>query len=98
MLTTYAARFVYCIAVLLSAVSIALAFSAGAAAVVVIAFSLSYNVWSLLKSEREGFGDHREMRRAHEPPRRFGPVQTLSLVALVMVQVGAGTYVLLAAQ
>ena len=97
MLTTYAARFVYAIAVLLSVTSITLVLSAGAAALVVIAFSLSYNLWSLVKSERGGFGDHREMRRAHEPPRRFGPMQTLSLIALVMAQVGTGTYALLAA-
>ena len=88
---------VFAIAALLSITSIVLAFSAGAAALVVILFSVAYNVWCLFKSERGGFGTHREMRRAHEPPRHFGPVQTLALLALLMGQVGAGAYVLLAA-
>ena len=88
---------VFASAALLSVTSIVLAFSAGAAAIVIILFSVTYNLWCLFKSERGGFGTRREMRRAHEPPRHFGPVQTLALMTLVMGQVGAGAYVLLAA-
>ena len=93
----YAAHVVFFFAISLSIASIVLAFSAGAAALALTLFSVTCNVWCLFKSEREGFGTRREMRRAHEPPRYFGPVQTLALMALLMGQVGAGAYVLLAA-
>lgn len=58
--------------------------------------SLFFNVWSLYRSDRDGFVKAREMRRAYEPRRQFSGLQTFVLLLLVMSQVGTGTYVLVA--
>jgi hypothetical protein len=59
------------------------------------AVSMLFTLWSIWKSEREGFVRSRQMRRAHEPPRNYNGLQVLLLLALTMMQVGLASYFLI---
>lgn len=95
-LLRYKTALIFWIAVLFSVVSLGLIYVEELLAAACILLSVLFNVWSLWKSDREGFVKSKELRRAYEPARRFGVVQTLVLLGFVMGQIGAGTYVLLA--
>ncbi|GIV61597.1 hypothetical protein GQ464_001600 [Rhodocaloribacter litoris] len=57
--------------------------------------SVGMNLWSLVQSERGGFVQAREMRRAFEPPRHFNGIQTLTVIFLILVQLVIAALLLL---
>lgn len=88
-------QIVFWTAVALSVVSVALVAALGPALLVAVGASVLFNLWSVFRSERGGFVREREYRRAYEPARRFNALQVFVVFGLVMVQCGAGAYVLL---
>ena len=60
-----------------------------------IVFSVLFSVWSIWQSEQRGFVQSRQMRRAFEPARHFNGAQVLSLVVLMMAQIGLASYFLI---
>ncbi len=60
-----------------------------------VLFSVACGVASIYKSEKEGFVKSKEIRRSYEPPRHFNSAQTLTVVVLIMAQVGVCAYALL---
>ncbi len=54
--------------------------------------SLVFGAWSLYQNDRNGFVRTRQMRRANEPPHYFSELQTLLIIALLMLQ-GVGLLV-----
>ena len=95
MITRHFTQVVFWTAVLLSLLSVALVFAADEAFLVLLGVSALFNIWSLFKSERDGFVKSNQIRRAHEPARHFNPAQVAVVVVLVMAQVGLGAYALL---
>lgn len=95
MLSRYRTALIFWAAVFLSLASIASAFVLDAIAWVLIIPSILFNLWSVRRSDRGGFVKSRQLRRAHEPARRFNGLQTFTLIVIVMCQVGIGTFLLL---
>ena len=58
-------------------------------------FSVLFSLWSIWHSEERGFVQSRQMRRAFEPARHFNGAQVLSLVVLIMAQIGLASYFLI---
>ncbi len=89
-------QFVFVAALLLSLASMGLFFltDEGVAFAALIA-SLLFSVWSIWKSEHSGFVRTKQMRRAFEPARHFNSLQVLTLVVLMMAQVGLASYFLI---
>lgn len=52
-------------------------------------------IWSLVKSETEGFFGGREMPRAGDPPREFHPLQSFILFIIALAQVSVSAYLVL---
>lgn len=57
--------------------------------------SIGFNIGTVVISDRHGFVRSKEMRRAHEPARHFSSTQVFVLIALAMVQLLLGLYLLL---
>lgn len=57
--------------------------------------SVLLGIGVVYKSEKEGFVKSKEIRRSYEPPRHFNSAQTLTVVLLIMVQIGVCAYALL---
>lgn len=57
--------------------------------------SVLLGIGAIYKSEKEGFVKSKEIRRSYEPPRHFNSAQTLTVVTLIMVQIGVCAYALL---
>ena len=86
------ARLIFWSALVLSLVSLVLAFSLHPFALHLVALSVAFNLWSLYRNDRGGFVKAREMRRAHEPRRQLLGLEVALLLVLVMVQIGTGTF------
>lgn len=95
MISKYATQIVFWAAVVLSVGSVALTYAGGEVFLAVIGLSVAFNVWSMLKSDREGFVKSSQIRRAYEPARHFNEAQTLVVMGLVMMQVGASAYAIM---
>lgn len=52
-------------------------------------------IWSLVKSETDGFFGGREMPRAGDPPREFHPLQSFILLIIALAQVAISAYLVL---
>ncbi|MGA7305293.1 MAG: hypothetical protein WBW88_10485 [Rhodothermales bacterium] len=52
-------------------------------------------IWTLVKSETEGFFKGRGMPRAGDPPREFHPLQSFILFAIALAQVSVSAYLVL---
>ena len=95
MLARYRTAVFFWSAIGLSVVSLALLFMLGSILLLLVAASVVFNIWTVIKSDREGFVRSSELRRAHEPARHFNGVQVFVLFSFVIVQVTLGAYVLL---
>jgi hypothetical protein len=96
MLSRHKTTVIFWIAVFLSLGSLALLTTTDTWALIVLALSLAFNLWSVIKNDREGFIQSRQMRRAHEPARHFNAPQVLVIFLLMMGQIGLGAYHLIA--
>lgn len=85
--------FVICTAASLASVGLALWINGWAWLLLLGAIAL--NLWALITSERRGFVRSNQLRRAFEPSRHFNAAQSFTIIVLIMLQVGAGAYVLL---
>lgn len=99
MIKKHLTQVVFGTALLLSFVSVGLVFVLSEPyawiGLTLIGVSISYNLWAVRRSERSGFVQSREFRRAYEPARRFNMVQVFIVFAMVMLQCGVGAYALL---
>lgn len=89
-------QLIFWLAVACSLVSAALIVTLGHFAIPAGVASMGFATWAIIRSENKGFLRTSQLRRAYEPARRFTPVQTGSLLALVMVQIATVMYVLIA--
>ena len=90
------ARLIFWSALLFSLASLTLALFFHPFALHLVALSAAFNLWSLYRNDRGGFVKKREMRRAHEPRRQLQGLEVALLLVLVMVQIGAGTFLVAA--
>ena len=95
MIARHLTQVVFWSALLLSIVSVALAYLKGELFLVLLALSLGFNVWSVLKSEREGFVRSTELRRTYEPARHFNAAQMVIVVSLIMAQIVVAVLILI---
>ena len=94
MIKRYKTAFVFWSAVFLSLVSLILPLVVHPLLASLLVVSVAFNLWCIRKSDRSGFVKTKQLRRAHEPARRFNGIQTFVLLGLVMCQIGVGTYAL----
>lgn len=92
MLARHRTQVVFWTALALSAISLAAAVLVDPWLFLLVGASLGYNLWAVVKSDREGFIRSKQLRRAHEPARHFSEMQTFLVLALIMAQVGAAVY------
>lgn len=95
MIRRYKTAFIFWTAVLLSLLSMTAALLLGPLSLALIVPSSLFNLWCVWKSDRGGFVKSKQLRRAHEPARRFNGLQTFTVLLLLMGQIGLGTYALL---
>ena len=95
MITKHLTQVVFGSAVFFSLLSSGLTFMLNDFFLILVVLSILFNIWSLLKSERDGFVKSSQFRRAYEPARHFNIAQVLIVMALLMLQFGLGAYVLL---
>ena len=87
-------RLVFGAAVVLSVLTIGLLMLLEEPLIPTVIASAAFNCWALVTNDRKGFSRSKEMRRAYEPERHFTSGQILFMIGLLMLQVGAVTYVL----
>jgi len=80
---------------ILSIASVALTLAFGTPWFPLIIFSVLAGAFSIYKSEKEGFVRSKEIRRSYEPPRHYNSAQVLTVVVLIMAQIGVFAYALL---
>ncbi len=95
MLAHYRTAVVFWSAFTLSVFSMGLLYVLGSLLLILLIISIAFNVWAVIKSDREGFVRSSELRRAHEPARHFNGAQVLVIFSLVIVQVTLGAYTFL---
>ena len=95
MLARHRTQVVFWTALTFSLVTLALAFVLHPAWLAAVAASVGFNIWSLVKNERDGFVKTNQARRAYEPARHFNVGQVFLMMALVMIQLAAAAYILL---
>lgn len=95
-ITNYFAHVVFAVALGLSTASLAMLYWKGLSHLWLVGVSALVNVVSILASESGRLSTTRQMRRAYEPRRAFNGSETLLLLAVVMLQIGMGLYVVLA--
>ena len=94
MVGRYKTALIFWSAVFLSLISLVLALVAHSFLSLLLVISAAFNLWCIRTSDRSGFVKTKQLRRAHEPARRFNSMQTFVLLGLVMCQIGVGTYAL----
>lgn len=67
----------------------------GPAAFATTVASMAFSLGAIWFSEQKGFVRTRQMRRAFEPPRNFNGAQILTIMMVVMVQIGLASYFLI---
>lgn len=86
---------VFTTCVVLSLLSLGLAFVWGPWFIILIGVSVLFNVWALVVSERHGFVKTNQIRRAFEPNRHFNAAQVFIVSATIMIQLLGSAFILL---
>ncbi|NND71005.1 MAG: hypothetical protein HKN43_05450 [Rhodothermales bacterium] len=86
---------IFAAVIVLSLASVTLILVSGKDWLPIIGVSIVLAVFSIYKSEKDGFIRSKEIRRSYEPPRHFNSGQVLTIIVLIMAQIGVAAYALL---
>jgi hypothetical protein len=94
MIAKHITQTVFWSSIVLTLVSIGLAYMSGKVFLILLGLSIVYNLWALHKSDNEGFVKTNQLRRAYEPLRHFNGVQVLTVLSSLMAQLSFIAYMI----
>ena len=95
MFKTIRTEVIFASAALLGLLSLAAVINAGLMGIPVVLLAHGFLIWSLVKSETDGFIKSQGMPRAGDPQREFHPLQSFILLLIAIAQVAVSAYTVL---